>query len=76
EKVSVDKRSLTMAKEVMTQKLIVARPGDSLEEALLKLLDRNIGRLPVVDENDPTKLVGLLTKYDIIRTHAKLSSSR
>ncbi len=76
EKVPVDKRSLAMAKEVMTQKLIVARPGDSLEDSLMKLLDRKIGRLPVVDENDPTKLVGLLTKYDIIRTHAKLSSSR
>lgn len=76
EKVSADKRSSTMVKDVMTRKLIMSRPGDSLEEALMKLLDRNIGRLPVVDENDPTKLVGLLTKYDIIRTHAKLSSGR
>lgn len=76
EKVSVDKRSSTMVKDVMTQKLIVSRPGDSLEDSLMKLLERKIGRLPVVDENDPTKLVGLLTKYDIIRIHAKLSSSR
>ncbi len=76
EKVPVDKRSLTTVKDVMTMKLIVARPDDSLEDSLMKLLDRNIGRLPVVDENDPTKLVGLLTKYDIIRAHAKLSSNR
>jgi len=39
-------------------------------------MDRKIGRLPVVDSKDPTKLVGILTKYDIIRTHAKLSSER
>lgn len=76
EKVSVDKRDSTPVKQAMTTKMIVARPEDSLEDALMKLMDRKIGRLPVVDGKDPTKLVGLLTKYDIIRTHAKLSSSR
>jgi chloride channel protein, CIC family len=60
----------------MTKDLIIAEPEDSLEEALMELLDKKIGRLPVVDSNDPTKLVGILTKLDIIRTHAKLSSSR
>ncbi len=76
EKVPADKRETTLVHEVMTKKLIVARPEDSLEDALMKLLDRKIGRLPVVDKNDPAKLVGLLTKYDIVRAHAKLSSSR
>lgn len=60
----------------MTKELIVAQPEDSLEDALAELLDKKIGRLLVVDRDDPTKLVGILTKLDIIRTHAKLSSSR
>ena len=60
----------------MTTKLIVAKPEDSLEAALMKLLDRKIGRLPVVDHDDPTKLIGLVTKFDIIKAHAKLSSNR
>jgi CIC family chloride channel protein len=76
EKVPPDKRDETPVKDVMTKELIVSEPEDSLEDALIELLDNKIGRLLVVDSNDPTKLVGLVTKYDIIRTHAKLSSSR
>ena len=76
EKVPSDKRETTQVREAMTKKLIVAEPEDSLEDALMELLEKKIGRLPVVDSNDPTKLVGILTKLDIIRTHSKLSSSR
>lgn len=75
-KVPVDKREATPVYEVTTREPIVATPEDSLEDALVRLLDRNIGRLLVVDNNDPTKLAGLLTKYDIIRAHARLSASR
>lgn len=76
EKVPSDKRETTEAKDAMTKELMVAEPEDSLEDALMELLDKKIGRLPVVKSSDPTKLVGILTKLDIIRTHAKLSSSR
>jgi len=76
EKVPPDKRDTTLVRDVMTGKLIVAKPEDSLEEVLMKIIDRKIGRLPVVDSKDPTKLVGLVAKYDIVRTHAKLSSNR
>ncbi|VVB94623.1 Inosine-5'-monophosphate dehydrogenase [uncultured archaeon] len=76
EKVPPDKRDKTQVKDAMTRELIVAEPEDSLEEALMELLDKKIGRLLVVDSNDPTKLVGILTKLDIIRAHARLSSSR
>jgi len=76
EKVLPDNRKTTLVQEIMTTKLIVTRPEDSLEAALLKLLDRKIGRLPVVDSDDATKLVGLVTKFDIIKAHAKLSSNR
>lgn len=76
EKVQVEIRKTTLVKEMMTTNLIVTGPEDSLEDALLKLLDRKIGRLPVVDADDPTNLVGLVTKFDIIKAHAKLSSNR
>lgn len=76
EKVPVEERENTLVEKVMTEKLITVKPEDSLEEALLKLLDRKIGRLPVVDSNDSTILVGLVTKYDIVRAHARLSSNR
>ncbi|MDL5502199.1 MAG: CBS domain-containing protein [Candidatus Methanoperedens sp.] len=76
QKVQADVRKTTQIFQVMTTNLIVTRPEDSLEAALLKLLDRKIGRLPVVDNDDPTKLIGLVTKFDIIKAHAKLSSNR
>lgn len=76
EKVPPDNRKTTLVQEIMTTKLVVTRPEDSLEAALLKLLDRKIGRLPVVDTEDATKLIGLVTKFDIIKAHAKLSSNR
>jgi len=76
EKVPPENRKTIRVEEVMTKKLIVAKPDDSLEVVLMKLLDRKIGRLPVVDSNDATKLIGLVTKFDIIKAHAKLSSNR
>jgi len=60
----------------MTTKLIVAKAEDSLESALLILLNSKIGRLLVVENDDDTKLIGLVTKLDIIKAHAKLSSIR
>ncbi len=76
DKIAPDKRDATQVKDAMTKELIVAEPEDSLEDALADLLDKKIGRLLVIDSNDPTKLVGLVTKYDIMKTHAKLSASR
>ncbi|MBE0521633.1 MAG: chloride channel protein [Candidatus Methanoperedenaceae archaeon] len=76
EHVPVKERESTVVETVMTKQLIVTTPEESLEKALGRLLDRKIGRLPVVDSKDQKKLIGLVTKYDIIRTHAKLSSSR
>ncbi|MDW7727396.1 MAG: chloride channel protein [Candidatus Methanoperedens sp.] len=76
EHVPVEERESTVVETVMTKQLIVTTPEESLEKALGRLLDRKIGRLPVVDSKDQKKLIGLVTKYDIIRTHAKLSSSR
>jgi CIC family chloride channel protein len=74
EKVPFDERENIRVEDIMTTSVIVTYEDESLEDALKKLLDNGIGRLPVVDREDPTKLLGLLTKFDIIRVHAQLSS--
>ena len=74
EKVPTYERDSVTVGDIMTRSLIVTYEDENLEEALRKLLDNNIGRLPIVDRDDPTRLCGLLTKYDIIRVHAQLSS--
>jgi chloride channel protein, CIC family len=58
--------------KLMTQQVIAVRPQDALT-SVLYLLDRHqIGRLPVVEGR---KLVGIITRADIIRAEAERVSS-
>jgi CIC family chloride channel protein len=50
----------------MTTDLAVAYPRESLEEALRTMALRNVGRLPVVVSGEPTRMLGLLRRSDVI----------
>jgi len=52
--------------EAGTANVIVTYPDETLHEAVAKLLRNNIGRLPVVDRNDPRRLVGYLGRPNIM----------
>jgi chloride channel protein, CIC family len=52
--------------------LVVAYPDETLQDAIAKMLKRNIGRLPVVERADPTKLVGYLGRADILAARIRL----
>jgi len=52
-----------MLKDVMSQPLITIKPDESLSSAAQKMLEKDIRRLPVV-END--KLVGIITDADMV----------
>ncbi|MBU0606508.1 MAG: chloride channel protein [Armatimonadetes bacterium] len=56
-------------RQVASHDLIVAFPNESLNEALLKLGMRDVGRLPVVDPEDHTRLLGLITRKNIIAAY-------
>ncbi len=56
-------------KEIATHELVIAFPDESLNDALRKLGLRNVGRLPVVDPNDHCKLLGLITRKNIITAY-------
>lgn len=53
--------------ELMQEKIITANPGDSLQFVFKNMLARNISHIPVVDDRDPKKLLGFITKRDILR---------
>ena len=72
ERIPPEDREETFVNQIMTTSLIVTYPDETLEAALRKLILNNIGRLPVVDRDDPSKILGILTKSDIIRMHAQL----
>ena len=61
--------SKTRIREVMSKRLIVTYPDETLGTALHKMHMHDVGRLPVVDPKDPRKLVGIITKRDLIRGH-------
>ncbi|MBV8097553.1 MAG: CBS domain-containing protein [Verrucomicrobia bacterium] len=51
--------------------LVVTSPDELLSDAAAKMLSARIGRLPVVDPTDPTKLVGYLGRGEFILGYEK-----
>lgn len=49
-----------------TRTLIVTYPDETLRVAVSRMLQNDIGRLPVVDRADPTKLVGYIGRSGVI----------
>ena len=41
-------------------------PDDDLHTALRRFTRKNIDELPVVDQNEPTKVVGMLRRKEVI----------
>ncbi|MGQ9719467.1 MAG: chloride channel protein [Nitrososphaerales archaeon] len=58
-------REKTIVDKVMSKKLIVSYPDESLYQAFEKMAGHEIGRLPVVNRSDPKKLIGIITRGDI-----------
>ena len=52
--------------EAGTRDVIVTYPDEVLHEATAKMLRNNIGRLPVVDRNDPKRVLGYLGRPGIM----------
>jgi len=46
--------------------LVVAFPDEPLDAALNKMLQRDVGRLPVVHRNDPARVVGYLGRAALL----------
>jgi len=57
--------------EAGTSEVIVTFPDERLAEASAKMLRNNIGRLPVVDRNDPRKILGYLGRPGIMAAHLR-----
>jgi CIC family chloride channel protein len=52
--------------EAGSRDLVVAFPDELISEASEKMLQNDIGRLPVVDRGDPRKLVGYLGRHGVM----------
>lgn len=54
-----------------TRRLVVGYPGETLHEAIHKLLVHDVGRLPVVDPGEPSRLIGFLSRSAILSARWK-----
>jgi CIC family chloride channel protein len=57
--------NLVIAKDVATNPVITVTPKENLEEALRKLGGTGVSQLPVVDHDNPRKVIGTLDNKDI-----------
>ena len=58
--------------EAGSQQPIVAYADESLYDAATRMLQRNIGRLPVVERMDPTRLVGYLGRSGVLEARLRV----
>lgn len=63
--------SVKNAVQIMTTEVVTVSSESKIKEAVQRMLDQHVKRLPVVDQSG--KLVGMLSRVDIFRTITKAS---
>jgi CIC family chloride channel protein len=73
---SEEDHAIVRVEEVMTPRPVTVVPSTPVSQALERMAVLGVGRLPVVDEHDPARLVGLFRREDAVRAyHEALGSS-
>jgi chloride channel protein, CIC family len=57
--------------QLIKRALVVSFDDSSLREAADLMVREGVGRLPVVTRSDPSRLVGILTRSDLLSAHAR-----
>jgi CBS domain-containing protein len=52
--------------DIMTTRVVTVKPSTPIADAARLLVRRKISGVPVVDEKDKTKVVGILTEADLL----------
>ncbi|MGC8577519.1 MAG: CBS domain-containing protein [Thermoproteota archaeon] len=67
--VPLEQRNKKTVGSAMSGSLVVTYPEEDLEAVFMKMLRNQIGRLPVVEPENPRKLVGIITREDIMHAY-------
>jgi CBS domain-containing protein len=62
-------RSIT---ELVRCEPVTAHPDDTLREIVYRMAETHLSRFPVVDRDDPRRLLGIVSLYDLL--HARVRS--
>jgi CIC family chloride channel protein len=57
---------LANARDIMTTRIVSVTPQDDLNTAMKRFTELNLDELPVVDCSNPTQLLGMLRRRDVI----------
>jgi chloride channel protein, CIC family len=57
---------LVVVKDIAIQRIITTNPLEDLSTVMRKFTEKNIDQLPVVHEDDPGQLLGMLSRRDVI----------
>ncbi|MEO7002498.1 MAG: chloride channel protein [Ktedonobacterales bacterium] len=60
--------------DLATHKLVVAYADETVDAALIRMLAGDYALLPVVERSDPQRLVGVLSRNDVLRAHRQRQS--
>ena len=64
-------KDLVVAKDLATTEVITLSPKDNLNEALEKFVAIDVAQLPVVDSKKPDRVIGMLSRGDLISSYNK-----
>ena len=64
-------KDLVLAKDIATSKVVTVTPNDNLYVALEKISQKDFSILPVVSDDNNLKILGVLTRRDIISAYNK-----
>ena len=56
----------------VARKAVLLRPDEDLYAALLKFVESDLAQLPVVDGEDPTRVLGMLAREDVFTAYARV----
>jgi len=71
--VPVDRRDEIMVGNIMKRDLVVATPDEDASDIIMKISQKNVGRIPVVDEES---LIGIITRNDLTNAITLLAEAR
>jgi len=55
----------------VARKAVLLRPDEDLYTALLKFVESDLAQLPVVDSEDPTRVLGMLARENVFTAYAR-----
>jgi CIC family chloride channel protein len=69
--VAKKKRDETLVSKIMRRKLVVAFPDETALDAFKRMSENETGRVLIFDRANPKKLIGVVTKTDLMHTMTK-----